>query len=129
MDILIHSMPLWVELISTAFCTGILVFFLFILSDAENADPRLQNRLWLLFFVSVAAAPCVVAPWPVATETSPRRLPPVHNTAASTPSATLASMVRVMLVSRPDLDLTAVVDAMFFLPSRGDLAVSVGHRF
>ncbi|HET6365067.1 MAG TPA: CopD family protein [Nitrospirota bacterium] len=56
MDILIHSMPLWVELISTAFCTGILVFFLFILSDAENADPRLQNRLWLLFFVSVAAA-------------------------------------------------------------------------
>jgi putative copper resistance protein D len=56
MDILIHSMPLWVELISIAFCTGILVFFLFILSDAENADPRLQNRLWLLFFVSVAAA-------------------------------------------------------------------------
>src|SRR5512143_3823509 len=56
MDILIHSMPLWVELISTAFCTGILVFFLFILSDAEHADPRLQNRLWLLFFVSVAAA-------------------------------------------------------------------------
>jgi putative copper export protein len=56
MDILIHSMPLWVELISIAFCTGILVFFLFILSDAENADPRLQNRLWLLFFVSMAAA-------------------------------------------------------------------------
>jgi len=56
MDILIHSLPLWVELISIAFCTGILVFFLFILSDAENADPRLQRRLWLLFFVSVAAA-------------------------------------------------------------------------
>jgi putative copper export protein len=56
MDILIHSMPLWVELISIAFYTGILVFFLFILSDTENPDPRLQNRLWLLFIVSVAAA-------------------------------------------------------------------------
>jgi copper resistance protein D len=56
MDILIHSMPLWVELISIAFCTGILVFSLFILPDAENADPRLRNRLWLLFFVSVAAS-------------------------------------------------------------------------
>jgi putative copper export protein len=56
MDILIHSMPLWVELISIAFCTGTLVFFLFVLSDAENPDPRLQNRLWLLFIVSVAAA-------------------------------------------------------------------------
>jgi putative copper export protein len=56
MDILIHSMPHWVELISIAFFTGILVFSLFILSDAENPDPRLRNRLWLFFLVSVAAA-------------------------------------------------------------------------
>jgi putative copper resistance protein D len=56
MDILLHSMPLWVELISIAFCTGILFFILFILSDAKNVDPRLRKRLWLLFFVSVAAA-------------------------------------------------------------------------
>jgi putative copper resistance protein D len=56
MDILIHSMPLWIELISIAAFTGILVFFLSIISDAENPDPRLQNRLWLLFFVSVAMA-------------------------------------------------------------------------
>jgi putative copper resistance protein D len=56
MDILIHSIPLWVELISIAFYTGILTFFLFVLSDAENHDPQTQNRLWLPFFVSVAAA-------------------------------------------------------------------------
>ncbi|HUI68520.1 MAG TPA: CopD family protein [Nitrospirota bacterium] len=56
MDILSHSMPLWLELISIALCTGILVFFLYVLSEAENPDPRPQNRLWLFFFVSVAAA-------------------------------------------------------------------------
>jgi putative copper export protein len=56
MDNIIHSMPLWVELASIAFCTGILIFFLWILSATESPDPGLQTRLWLLFTVSVVVA-------------------------------------------------------------------------
>jgi putative copper export protein len=53
MDNFIHSMPLWVELISIAFCTGILIFFLLVFSVSESPDSGLQNRLWFLFIVSV----------------------------------------------------------------------------
>jgi len=56
MDIFIHSIPVWVELISIAISTGIIVSFLFVLSDAESLDPLPQNRLWLLFSISLAAA-------------------------------------------------------------------------
>jgi putative copper export protein len=59
MDNFIHSIPLWVELISIAFCTGILIFSLWVLSDAEHHDPGLQNLLWLLFIVSVTVAMAV----------------------------------------------------------------------
>ena len=38
MGIFIQSIPLWVELISIAFCTGILVFPLWVFSDAEYPD-------------------------------------------------------------------------------------------
>jgi putative copper export protein len=55
MEILIHCMPLWVELISIAICTGILIFFLWIISAADP-DPGRRNRLWLLFIVSLIVA-------------------------------------------------------------------------
>jgi putative copper export protein len=55
MEIIIPSMPLWVELISIAVCTGILIFFLWIVS-ASDLDPSRRNRLWFLFIVSLIAA-------------------------------------------------------------------------
>jgi len=56
MGIVIKSMPLWVELVSIAFCTGILILFIWILHPAEDPDPRLRNRLWLLFVISMTVA-------------------------------------------------------------------------
>jgi len=61
MDNIIHSMPLWVELISLAFLTGVLIFFLLVLSDTGHPDPGLRNRLWLLFIVAVSMAITVSA--------------------------------------------------------------------
>jgi len=56
MDNFIHSMPLWVELISIAFCTGTLIIFFWVLSIAETPDFSLRNRLWFLFIVFVVVA-------------------------------------------------------------------------
>ncbi len=56
MGILIRSMPLWVELISVAFCTGIFIFLLWVYSAAEYPDPSRLNRLWLFITISVSVA-------------------------------------------------------------------------
>jgi putative copper export protein len=54
MEIIFHCMPLWIELISIAFCTGTLVFLLWVIPVAAYPDSGLRNRLWLLFIISVA---------------------------------------------------------------------------
>src|SRR5271169_6547672 len=54
MEIIFHCMPLWIELTSIAFCTGTLVFFLWVIPAAAYPDSSIRNRLWLLFTISVA---------------------------------------------------------------------------
>jgi len=56
MENFIPSVPLWIELISIAFCAGVLIFFLWVLSDGEHTDPNLRNRLWIIFLISVMVA-------------------------------------------------------------------------
>lgn len=55
MENFIHITPLWIELLSLAFCTGILAFFLWVL-PAGDPDQDLRDRLWSFFLASVTAA-------------------------------------------------------------------------
>ena len=58
MNLVIHSLPLWAELISLAFCIGTLVCRLWVLSPtlllAIPDRSRLLNRMWFFFGITTA---------------------------------------------------------------------------
>ncbi len=59
MDLLLHSIPTWVELVSLAFCIGTLACRLWVLfpvtKDESTGRDKILGRLWLLFGLGIAA--------------------------------------------------------------------------
>jgi putative copper export protein len=59
LELFLHSIPLWFELVSLACCTGVLVFLL----SPDERESTDQSRVWLLLslFVLLAMAASVIA--------------------------------------------------------------------
>src|SRR5512143_4079201 len=59
MNLLIHSMPLWLELIALVFCVGGIAMLLWVFPARDNDDPLSRDRnhlLWIFIRVAVLAA-------------------------------------------------------------------------
>ena len=116
MNLLIHSMPLWLELIALVFCVGGIAMLLWVFPARDNDDPLSRDRnhlLWIFIRVAVLAAMTGSAA-DILVRTAEMSGDPILSAIPSLPTVVLKSHIgRVWLIRKSDAQVDVFTRAPF----------------